>query len=88
MGITVLNEVKKQSKDGDYLCLQHVIYPYENQNNKEGYRFIWKTSDGKMQPSRGQARIPSLSIALELISLALSEGWGIITFDLYTRILD
>ena len=76
MPIKILHEVKKQAKDGEFLCLQHVIYPYTESNDKEGYRFIWKTIDGKMQPSRGQARIPSLSIALELISMAMSEGWG------------
>ena len=74
--ISVLHEVKKQSIDGGYLCLQHVVYPYSESDNKEGYRFIWRTEDGKMQPSRGQARIPSLSVALELISMALSDGWG------------
>ena len=74
--IKVLHEVKKQAKDGEYLCLQHVLYPYSDSDDKEGYRFIWRTEDGKMQPSRGQARIPSLSVALELISTAMSEGWG------------
>lgn len=74
--IKVLHEVKKQAKDGWYLCLQHVLYPYPESDDKEGYRFIWRTEDGKMQPSRGQARIPSLSVALELISTAMSEGWG------------
>lgn len=74
--IIVLHEVKKQFKDGDILCLQHVVYPYPESNDKEGYRFIWRTSDGKMKPTRGQARIPSLSVALELISIAKFEGWG------------
>lgn len=74
--IIILHEAKKDTKDGESLCLQHVMYPYPESQDKEGYRFIWRTIDGKMQPSRGQARIPSLSVALELISIAMSEGWG------------
>ena len=60
--ITILHEVKKQAKDGEYLCFQHVLYPSAD-CQKEGYRFIWKTEDGKMKPTRGQARIPSISVA-------------------------
>lgn len=83
MTIKILNEVKKQAKDGDFLCLQQVIYPYSDDTEKEGYRFIWRTSDGNMIPSRGQARIPSLAITLELISKAMSEGWGNFSDDCF-----
>lgn len=83
MTIKILNEVKKQAKDGDFLCLQQVIYPYSDDKEKEGYRFIWRTSDGNMIPSRGQARIPSLAITLELISKAMSEGWGNFSDDCF-----
>ena len=83
MTIQIINEVKKQAKDGDFLCLQQVIYPYADDKEKEGYRFIWRTSDGNMIPSRGQARIPSLAITLELISKAMSEGWGNFSDDCF-----
>ena len=41
-----------------------------------GYRFIWRTPEGKLQPARGQARIPSIKIAKELMDYAIAEGWG------------
>lgn len=40
-----------------------------------GYRFIWY-QNGKMKPTRGQARIPSIGLMAELIDRAKSEGWG------------
>lgn len=42
---------------------------------RPGYRFIWLRG-GKMQPTRGQARLPSLRLIRELIDQAESEGWG------------
>ena len=41
-----------------------------------GYRFIWRRSDGSLQPARGQARIPSLFDAELLMKLAREAGWG------------
>lgn len=74
--IEILHEAKKQAKDGEFLCLQYVAYPIDENSSKNGYRFIWRTTDGKLRALRGQARIPSLAVVLELISLAMSEGWG------------
>ena len=52
--IKVLHEVKKQAKDGWYLCLQHVLYPYPECDDKEGYGFIWRTEDGKCSQPEGK----------------------------------
>ncbi|WP_295058002.1 hypothetical protein [uncultured Fibrobacter sp.] len=30
----------------------------------------------KQQPARGQARIPSIAVALELMAQAMQSGWG------------
>ncbi len=41
-----------------------------------GYRFIWVTPEGNLQPARGQARLPSLKIAQDLMAQAKEQGWG------------
>lgn len=74
--VTILHETK-QSMDSEWsLCFQHCQYHYDNGGVQEGYRFIWRRPDGTLQAARGQARLPSVSIILKLISIALSEGWG------------
>lgn len=58
------------------LCFQWCEYIFDNGNSEKGYRFIWKKPDGCLQAARGQARIPSVGVAMELISKAILEGWG------------
>ncbi|MDQ0208941.1 hypothetical protein [Alkalicoccobacillus murimartini] len=58
------------------LCLQFCRYVYDNGDLQEGYRFIWRKPDGKLQAARGQARIPKLSDASKLMEKAQAEGWG------------
>jgi hypothetical protein len=41
-----------------------------------GYRFIWKRKDGSLQAARGQARIPTIADARELLKNAEAAGWG------------
>jgi hypothetical protein len=43
---------------------------------ERGYRFIWVDPDGRLLPQRGQARLPSLKMAAELMAKATAEGWG------------
>lgn len=50
-------------------------YLHDNGDLDYGYRFIWSRA-GKLSAARGQARIPSLTIANELIEKAVEEGWG------------
>lgn len=62
---------------GDWrLCFQRCRYIYGNGDMEEGYRFIWRRPDGSLQAARGQARIPSMKIAYELMKAAEEAGWG------------
>lgn len=65
-----------QVTDGWQLAFQWCRYVNQDDGTgRHGYRFIWYRN-GKMQPTRGQARIPSIGLATKLIDLAKSEGWG------------
>tara|TARA_R110002033_G_scaffold8099_1_gene28218 strand:- start:1514 stop:1762 length:249 start_codon:yes stop_codon:yes gene_type:complete len=59
------------------LCFQYGTYHYGNGGNENGYRFIWRKPDNKLQPARGQARIQNASELFNLISLASKEDWFI-----------
>lgn len=70
------NETSMDTGSGWVLCFQYGRYEYGDGGEQNGYRFIWrKPTTGNLQ-SRGQARIPSVAIALRLMSNALEEGWG------------
>lgn len=80
--VKVLHEVPKKYGNGEWvLCFQHVRYEYVDDSEQEGYRFIWRRPNGNQQGARGQARIPSISKMLELVSMAMAEGWGNINGD-------
>ena len=66
----------KEDGSGYALCFQHCCYHYDDETTQEGYRFIWRRDNGNLQAARGQARIPSVSILLKLVSQAMSQGWG------------
>lgn len=77
--VKVLHEVPKNNLLNENqwnLCFQHVRYEYSDGSEQEGYRFIWRRPNGNMQGARGQARIPSISKLLELVSMAMADGWG------------
>ena len=73
--VIVLNSTEKDMGEGWTLCFQYCRYQFAD-HEQEGYRFIWKTPQGRLQPARGQARIPSIAVALELIAQAMHSGWG------------
>lgn len=73
--VIVLNSTEKDMGEGWTLCFQYCRY-HLTSKEQEGYRFIWKTPEGRLQPARGQARIPSIADALKLISEAMRLGWG------------
>lgn len=74
--VVILEEAKK-IMGGDWaLCFQYCRYEYDDGRYENGYRFIWRKKNGNLQPARGQARIPSIADVLELISIAMNEGWG------------
>lgn len=80
--VKIINEVSKSiGNDGWKLCFQWCEYVYEDGGLEKGYRFIWRRPDGSLQAARGQARIPSAGIALELMSKAMNDGWGYHTGD-------
>jgi len=76
-------QVIKEVKTGDplkteqwELCYQWCLWVYDDGGSQNGFRFIWRRPDNSLQPARGQARIPSASLAIELINRAKKEGWG------------
>ena len=73
---TDTKEVQTTAPDGYRLCLQWCRYIYDDGTMQEGYRFIWRRPDGSLQAARGQARLPSLALAEQLISEARRRGWG------------
>lgn len=80
--VKILHQVPKNYPENEWtLCFQHVRYEYSDGFAQEGYRFIWRRPNGNLQGARGQARIPSISKLLELVSLAMSEGWGNVSGD-------
>ena len=74
--ILVFNEVSKNFYSGWQLCLQWGRYVHEDGETEDGYRFIWRRPDNSLQAARGQARIPSLAEAEELMRRAREAGWG------------
>ena len=61
--------------NGWKLCFQKCTYYYSKTCTDIGYRFIWRYPNGKLQPARGQARIPSKNELEVLTSKATQEGW-------------
>lgn len=74
--VTAVHEASIQKESGWKLCLQWCVYQYGDGTSHKGYRFIWRRPNGKLQPARGQARLPSLNEAQKLTEIAQKEGWG------------
>ena len=72
--VQVIKETRLEEKETT-LCFQWVLYVYEDGTSEYGYRCIWRR-DGKLLPSRGQARIPSIAALEKLVAQAKREGWG------------
>ncbi len=73
-------EIKKEVTNYDdpndwRLYFQWGTYHYEDGESEDGFRFIWRYPEGKLQAARGQARIPSKQDLFELLALASKEGW-------------
>ena len=73
--VKVHKSAERDCGEGWFLCFQWCTYHHENGEKEDGYRFIWKKPNGKLQPARGQARIPSIAIARELMDDAKRERW-------------
>lgn len=63
------------AEPGARLCFQRAIYRYDDAAAETGYRFIWRRPNGRLQPARGQAIIPSARILRTLLRRAEEEGW-------------
>lgn len=72
-------EIHDEVREGDpgqwNLCFQRCTYHYDDSSTEDGYRFIWRTPEGHLQPARGQARIPDADILHRLIDAAKNAGW-------------
>jgi len=73
--VKVLESVEHGKKGEWRLCFQKVVYNYDNKETEDGFRFIWKTSEDRLQPARGQARIPNSSWLFSLLEKARAAGW-------------
>ena len=74
--VHVLKSTEKKMPSGWSFCFQWCSYNYGDGNQESGYRFIWKRPDGKLQAARGQARIPNIALAQEMLEQAKRDGWG------------
>jgi len=75
--VDILREVRSGDAGGWQLCFQWCRYRFEDQPVQYGYRFVWRRGeDGSIQAARGQARIPSIRHATELMDDARGNGWG------------
>jgi hypothetical protein len=84
--VQVIEQVEEDFRepDGWVLWLQWCLYVFDNGESKNGYRFIWRrpqSEGGSLQAARGQARIPSLKVAKDLIDKAVAAGWGSFNAD-------
>lgn len=71
------HEVRREYPSGWTLGFQWCRYIYgEQRPDEQGYRFIWRRPDGTLQAVRGQARLPSIRVATELMEAARAAGWG------------
>ena len=74
--VAVLQEVRRGELGQWQLCFQWCCYLLDD-ITQFGYRFVWRRpDDGSIQGARGQARIPSLSWATELMKKAEDAGWA------------
>ena len=77
--VRVLREVRSGDATDWHLCFQWCLYLYDEGEPQYGYRFVWRRPEsegGSLQAARGQARIPSIIRAQELLERATEEGWG------------
>lgn len=74
--VKIHNEVKAKAESDWILAFQYCTYIYDDGSTQDGYRFIWRRPNDSLQAARGQARIPSVPVALKLIGEAVKRGWA------------
>ncbi len=81
MANPVIQHASVEVRIGDWsLCFQKVTYTYDDpqRQSEDGFRFMWKSPEGRLKTDRGQARIPTEADLFTLLRLAADDGW----FDL------
>ena len=74
--VQVVNCTDLGDRSETHIEIQWCRYLYDDGTMQHGYRFIWVDETGRLLPQRGQARLPSLKMAAELMKKAKTEGWG------------
>ena len=73
--VKVINSVEYEIENKFRICFQNCRYIYDDGGVEAGFRFMWRTPEGKHLAHRGQARIPSKKIHDNLVKKAEKEGW-------------
>lgn len=75
--VDVVREVRRGNAGEWQLCFHWCRYRFDGDEIMYGFRFVWRRpEDGSIQAARGQARIPNLNQARELMEQATRAGWG------------
>ena len=68
-------EVFEKFANGWTLYFQKGTWHLDDGTTEEGYRFIYRRPDGRLQAARGQARIPDAATLQSLVDKAKAAGW-------------
>jgi len=74
--VSVVDSVEEVYNSKWTLCFQYCVWNYSDGKSDKGFRFIWKTPEGKLQAARGQARIPDINAIIKLTEKAKKLGWA------------
>jgi len=73
--VKILNEVSTENTNDWNLCFQKCEYIYDDNSTEIGFRFIWRKPNNRLQPARGQARIPDEETLYLLLEKARDNKW-------------
>lgn len=73
--VKILNEVSTENTNDWNLCFQKCEYIYDDNSTEIGFRFIWRKPNNRLQPARGQARIPDEETLNLLLKKARDNKW-------------
>jgi hypothetical protein len=76
--------VSGPTKTGSSLWFQKVTYEFADDayqqasgmDSAQGFRFVWVQKDGRIQPTRGYERIPTLAELSFALAKAIELGWA------------
>jgi hypothetical protein len=67
--VIVLKEVEQPISHADKLCLQEVIYQYDDGGRDHGFRFIYRDlKTNNMKAQRGQANLLSIDMIRHMVN--------------------